>query len=152
MLQKCDTNSIDTISYGNGYVSYGLKLNQSENTFEFCLNAFPDTRASQLDKKDVVNFNRIYNISHNSISQLKNDLQLQFFDKFPQPEDYFDKIRSLEGIKYSGCQFLCATEANKLNMTTAYFIRKFDILFKSIGDSVEIIDQLDSSTTRCILF
>lgn len=152
MLQKYDTNSIDTISYGNGYVSYGLKLNQSENTFEFCFCAFPDTRSSQLDKKDAVNFNGIYTISHNAISQLKNDLQIQFFNKFPNPEDYFDKIQSMEGIKHTSSQFFCATEANKLNMTKAYFIRKFDILLKSIGDSVEIIDELDSSTTRCILF
>lgn len=140
--------SMPKFSHGNGCLGYGLMLDQSEKVFTFKLEAFPESLSALREKKGAIRFECTYPLDEASISQLKEDIKVHFLDKFTNPEEYFDKVKSLKMAQESDCQYLGAREGNKVNMTHSYLNGQFDVLYKNLNHAVETMELSE----RCTIF
>src|SRR5690349_5162190 len=126
-LVKYNTTIFNNISMnGIGTIRYGLRIAESEKAIEFVFLAEPETTGS-FGKKDLFEFNRS-NIAKEAVTQLVTELKKQFFDKFPDSENYFNKIESLDESKYGNYTALAVSSSSGIYMTNGYLHKRFQLI------------------------
>jgi hypothetical protein len=150
-VTKYNSGLYKPTTYGKGTISYGLKVSESENFIEIMFLANPET-TGDFAKKEPFEFIRQYSISKEAVTHLLNDLKAEFFENFPDSENYFNKIESLS-VQYGDYTGLQVHTALWNYMTNQYFQEGiFNFIGIALHNLVNSIESRQQSAISCQLF
>lgn len=130
---------------GTGSLSYNHSI-LSEDVLHFILIANPkrsDTNAIF----DTFKYEISKPVSQESIVAILEDLETLFLTKFPDSENYFNKIESTIDHSKPGHQFFSSYEATGIRMTNEYLRRIFACSGEQMKYSVEEMQKSQKSCT-----